>query len=367
MPKKNFYAKDKKPKQTRIWGYPKERDYILENVALLISAGIGIAESVSIVSEGLKSKVLKKILTKVVSSLDDGVPFWKSLDSVGLFADNYINLIKVSEQSGRMVESLKMIVLQQQKERTLKSKVRLAMMYPIIVSGLIVIIGLGISWFILPKLMTAFSGMNVKIPLVTRVMMDFGVFLQNYGYIFVPSFIFGLFLTFYIFFVNKNTRFIGQNILIRTPVARDIIKQTEISRMGFVLSSLLNSGMPVIDSLESLIKTSTYSKYTNLYKFIYSKVNDGFSFKNSLSLFKGSTKLIPLPIQQMIIAGEKSGNLPGVLGKVSQIYEEKVDTSTANLAIILEPILLIIVFLGVLAIALAVILPIYSMIGNIGG
>ncbi|MGE5327784.1 MAG: type II secretion system F family protein [Thiobacillus sp.] len=366
MVKKSIYDQKKKSKPARVWGSPKERDFILENTALLISAGIGISESVSIVAESLKSRQLKKVLARVIESLEEGIPFWKSLDMVGLFNDNYINLIKVSEGSGRLIDNLKLIVSQQQKDRTFKAKVRAAMIYPGIVFSLIIVIGLGIAWFVLPKLLSAFTGMKLKVPLITQLLMNFGSFLQDYGYIFVPTFLIGLFLLFYFMFIFKKTRFIGQAILIHVPVAKDIMKQTEIARFGFVLSGLLKSGLPVIEAIDSLIKTSTYRPYTKFYKHLYSKIEEGYSFKNSFISYKSSKKLIPLPIQQMIIAGEKSGNLPDVLEKIALIYEEKVDVSAENLAILLEPLLLIIIFAAVLTIALAVIIPIYSLIGNMG-
>lgn len=349
------------------WGYSKESDYILENIALLVSSGVGISESVSIVSGEIKSSKLKKILSSVINDLDNGLPLWESFQSARLFNENYINLIKVSEESGRLTDNLKVIVSQQQRERTFKSKIRTAMAYPLIVFSLIIIVGLGISWFILPRLTSAFSGLRIKVPLITQILMDFGNFLQNYGYIFVPLTFISVTLIVYFLFINRRTKFIGQAILIKTPIASDIIKQTEIARLGFVLGGLLSSGLSITEALNSLVKTSVYRKYTKLYQHLSEKIEEGYSFKNSLESYKDSAQLIPIPVQQMIVAGEKSGNLPDILARVDHIYEEKVDISTENLAIIIEPVLLVIVFLGVLMVAVAVIIPIYSMIGNVGG
>ena len=367
MPKKKFYKNKKRTKPVRLWGYPKERDYLLENLAILISSGIGISEATTIVSSGLKSRRLKKALLRVTNELNNGSTLWKALTGSGLVEESYINLIKVGEESGRLVDNLKMIITQQQKSRTFKAKVRTAMAYPIIVLVLIMVVGLGSAWFILPKILQPFSEMNAQIPAVTKIIMNFGIFLQKYGIVFVPTLFMTIILSIYLFFVNKHLRFIGQALLMHTPGSKDIIKQSEIARFGFVFSGLLNSGMPVDEALNSLANTSVYRPYTKFYSYLSGMITEGYSFQKSFTKYRGSIKLIPNTIQQMIFIGERSGNLVGVLDKISEIYEEKLDITTDNISILVEPILLLVVGFGVLIIGLSVIMPIYSLIGSVGG
>lgn len=132
-----------------------------------------------------------------------------------------------------------------------------------------------------------------------------------------------------------------------------------------MLGTLLSSGIPVIDAFSSLISATTSSIYIKLYQHMHNRVAQGNSFQKSLSLYKDSRKLIPAPIQQMIIVSEQSGNLPETFLKIGQNSEQKIDNTAKNLSVMLEPVLLIIVWLGVLAVALAVILPIYSLIGGL--
>jgi type II secretory pathway component PulF len=363
--KKKFYKSKRHAKPVKLWGFPKERDYILENLALLLNSGIGVSESASIVRDGIKSKKLVRVLNGVIEDLDSGMMLWQSFEGKHVFEENYLNLIKVGEESGRLVENLKMIIAQQQKTRIFKAKLRAALAYPTIVFVLMILVLIGSSWFILPNIMVSFKDMNVPIPLITRVVMDFGFFLQRYGYIFVPSLAIFIITFGYLFFFNKRLRFVGQAFLMSIPGVKDILKGSEISRFGFVLGGLLESGLPVTKAVESLEETSPFRAYSKMYNHIKIKIDEGYSFQESFKTYKKSKKLIPNPIQQLIFAGERSGSLGEVLFKVSEIYDEKVDVASDSLSVSIEPILLFIVGLGVLFVGLSVILPIYTLTGSI--
>jgi len=126
----------------------------------------------------------------------------------------------------------------------------------------------------------------------------------------------------------------------------------------------MEAGMPLIYALDSLSRSTEFRAYKKFYAYLIKSLEEGNSFKKSFDRYRRSKRLIPKSIQQLIAAGEKSGNLSKSLLKIGEIYEEKIEITTKNLSIILEPILLFIVWLGVLAVAIAVILPIYSLVGN---
>jgi type II secretory pathway component PulF len=180
-------------------------------------------------------------------------------------------------------------------------------------------------------------------------------------------------LFFFIFSFSK-TKFIGQFILFSTPGIKGLIKEVEVARFGYLLGTLLGAGLPITHALDSLASATEISRYKKFYLYLHDSVGDGNSIQKSFVSFStrgGSTfggkhvnRLIPAPIQQLIVAGEQSGTLPESLLKIGQTFETKADTTTKNLTIILEPILLVIVWLGVVTVALAVILPIYSLIGG---
>lgn len=342
-----------------------EKDYFLENLAVMISSGIDVSSAITSIKQETKSKKMFKILRTIEAEIDSGTSLWASLEKVKLLPDHVISLIRLGEESGNLTENLKLVVTQQQKEREFASKLTSAMIYPVIVLSLTLIIGLGIAWFILPRLSLVFSQLRVELPLITKILISAGKFLGEFGILVIPLSIFLIIFTAYILFFAKKTRILGEGILLRLPGISKIIIETELARFGFLLGALLKAGLIVTDALSSLASATTTIAYQKLYLSLEKSIEQGNSFESSFKLYKDTNKLIPIPIQQIIITSERSGRLPEVLINLGQTFEDKLQTTTKNLIVILEPILLIIIWLGVLFVALSVILPIYSLIGGL--
>ncbi len=342
-----------------------EKEYFIENLAMLLSSGMDILMALDSIRKEVKSSQMKAVIDNLIEDVESGLPIWKVLEETKFFPAFIISLIKIGEKSGSLVKNLKVIAVQQKKDRTFTSKVRSAMMYPVFVLALTLIVGISIAWFILPRLTLVFDQLKVELPLITKILIGFGKFIGQYGNIAVPSFVFGLLFVIYFVFIFSRTKFIGQTLLFAIPGIKKLIQETELARMGYILGTLLDAGLPVVDALESLAEASTFYKYKRLYLFLSNSLEDGNTFEQSFELYKKSRKLVPTTIQQMITVGEKSGHLAETFISIGETFEEKTDNTTKNLAVILEPILLVIVWLGVVAVALAVILPIYSLIGGL--
>ena len=289
------------------------------------------------------------------------------MSHVELLPPQMLYLVRLGEETGRLPQNLAVIVEQRDKDKSFKSKVRSAMMYPVLVISLTLVIGTGIAWFVLPNLTTVFSELDLKLPLITIILIAIGTFLQHYGYFVVPLAFIGLILLGYVLFVNKKTKFIGQAILFHLPVIKTLLSDVEISRLGFVLGTLLQAGLPITRAMNSLQDSTTSRQYQKLFIQLAHEVESGSSFQRSFKSYKKIDKLIPVHIQHMIVAGEQSGTLPKTLRRIGEKYEEKVEETTRNLSVLIEPFLLFIVWIGVLSVALSVILPIYSLIGNLNG
>lgn len=345
-------------------GISKEKDFFVENLSLLMESGMSIVPALESIKEGVRSKRMKTILTELQEDIDSGSPLWKALESPDIFPDYIISLIRVGEETGRLSENLKIVGLQEQKNRTFRSKLRSAMMYPIFVLVVTLVVGIGIAWFILPRLVTVFSQLGLELPLATRLLIRFGGFLGEYGSIAVPVFVLIISIIVYFVFIFGKTKFIGQWLLFNFPGIKKLIQEVELSRFGYILGTLLEAGLPVTNALNSLHQASTFSNYKKMYAYLRDSISDGNSFEKSFALYPKSRLFIPFTIQQMISAGEQSGSLSKTLVKIGEIFEEKTEITTKNLSIILEPILLVVVWLGVVGVALAVILPIYNLIGG---
>lgn len=341
-----------------------EKDYFAENLSMLLSAGIGVSAAIAIMIEGSSSRAYKKVLSVIVQDLDDGSSLWKALDGRGIFNHSYLYMTKVGESSGRLSENLKIIADQEKKSKLFKSKLTSAMIYPGIILSLTLIIGIAVVWFIIPKMAKIFSDMKIELPLPTKIMIYLGNFITQYPFLFL-SIIFGFIALILLIFFVPVTKKVGQAILFRTPRIKNLYKEVEVARFGYVMFSLSQAGIPLTEALSSIERSTELTQYKKFYQYLFQKVTDGNSLENSFHNYKNLKHIIPINIQQMIIAGERSGNLVSVLGKISGIYEEKIEVSSKNIAVILEPILLVTVALGVLFLALAVVMPIYGLVGGL--
>lgn len=346
------------------FGLAKERDYFVENLSMLISGGMSILNALDSISQEVRSSRMKNIIALIKIDIESGSPLWRALAKSSLFPEHAVSLIRLGEESGKLIENLKVVAIEQDKDRAFRSKLHSAMMYPAFVLSLTVIIGVGIAWFILPKLALVFSQLKIKLPLITKILIGTGIFLSKNGQYFVPAAIIVVAVLFFFIFSFSKTKFIGQFILFSSPGLKGLIKQIEIARFGYLLGTLLDAGLPITHALESLSGVTEIIQYKKLYISLRNSIEDGNSIQKSLSAFKHANRLIPVPIQKLIVAGEQSGTLSLTMLKIGQIFETKADSTTKNLTVILEPILLVIVWLGVVAVALAVILPIYSLIGG---
>jgi type IV pilus assembly protein PilC len=354
----------KKLKGIEAMGIQKEKDYFVENLSILYASGMNIVEALECIKSGLKSKPLVRTVEALKESINRGTPIWKALEATGLLPDHMIALLKVGEESGKLPENLRVIVEQQQKERVFRSRIKSAMMYPVLLLGIAVVLGLGLSYFILPNLINVFTQMDMELPFITRMMIAFSEFLQNYGYIAVPVGFAVSILSFLILFSFEKTKHLGQGLLLITPIVKNLIIETEVARFGYILGTLLNAGLPIVKALNSLSQTTSYKIYRKLYLYFEKQTEQGKSLKQSFESFKRSTKYIPLPVQHMVMASEQSGKLPETLMNIGDIFEDKTETTTKNFTVVLEPLMLVVVWGVVMIVALGVIQPIYGLTGG---
>ena len=343
----------------------KEREYFTNNLALLLGASVPVGDALSSLRETSKSRPLQKAVEQISHDIEEGRSLHQALDRSGISTSQTLALVRLGEESGRLVDNLQVAARQEEKQRLLRSKVRSAMLYPSFVLGLTVIIGLGVAWFLLPKLSDTFAQLDVQLPLISRIFISFGEFLRADGYWAVPSMIFGLLMLVYILFAAPKTKILGRRLAFHIPGVSRLLHEIEIARFGYLMGTLLQSGLAVTQALNLLQAATTAPNYKRFYKHLYRAFDDGYSFKEGMKQFKRADKLLPPALQQMVIAGEHSGSLPETLEKIGAMYEEKSDLTTENLETILEPILLLIVWLGVMAVAVAVIIPVYSLIGGL--
>lgn len=357
---------NKQPKAKKFTLAAKDREFLTNNLALLLKAGVPVGEALDSLGSTSKSKNFKAALEQMKRDIDDGTPLWKALNRAGVVSEQTLVLVQLGEESGNMVKNLEVAARQEAKQRVLRSKVRSALIYPVFVLGMTGTVGLGVAWFLLPRLSQTFTQLNVQLPLISRIFLNMGTFLKQYGLYAVPGGVIALILLLYILFAAPKTKRIGNWLLFHTPGISRLLYEVEIARFGYLLGTLLDAGLSVTKSLELLEHSTSARHYQRFYRYLRDSLDEGYGFSTALPKYKKTEVLLPPAVQQLIIAGERSGALSQTLLIVGDTYEQKSDISTQNLEIILEPIMLVIVWLGVLGVAIAVILPIYKLTSGLG-
>lgn len=333
----------------------------LENLSILLSAGMDVLSCLESVEEEFSSSRMRKFIKEMRERVEGGESLWRAFEYSRLFSPRIVSLIKIGEESGRLVQNINTLVEQQDKEWVFKTRIRTAMLYPAIVLPLTFFVGIGVAWFALPKMAETFAQLNAQLPLITRILMGIGEFLGKYGAVFVPIVLFSFIIILYFLFSFPKTKAIGQVFISKMPIFRRLIREVELARLGYVLNGLLKSGIPITEALLSLQDTTTFYNYKKFYRYLSNSVEDGNSFKKCFESYKNSRILIPRPVQQMIVSGEESGKLSETLDRIGRAYEAKIDVSIKNISTLMEPILLIVIGLSVATVALAVFMPIYNL------
>lgn len=347
------------------FGLGKEKDFFLENLSLMLESNMPLVSALEALSKEIVNIKFKKIVGQIQEDVSNGLHLWLAFEKANFLPEYSLSLIRIGEESGKLVENLKVINQQQHKNNLLRSRIKTAMLYPSFVTFLMFVIGIGISWFILPRLANVFINLKLELPLTTRLLIILGGFLQKYGIYFIPSvIILGLFF-FYFIFLFPKTKILGQKIVFALPGAKALIQQVEISKFGYMLSTMLSSGVPIVDAIGLLEDVSSFQNYKNFYSYLKESLLEGNSFKASFKNYKNINLLIPIHLQEMIVASEQTGKLEEVFLKLAKNYEEKSEETAKNLSVIIEPVLLVVVWVGVVLVALSVVLPLYKLVGGL--
>ncbi len=331
----------------------------------MLHASVPIGEALTSLTETSTDRRFKRVVNGIRQDIDNGMALWKALDASRIVSTQTLSLVRFGEESGNLVKNLQIAAKQEEKQRVFRAKVRSAMMYPTFVLAIAVVIGLGVAWFLLPRLSATFAQLNVELPPISRAFIAVGDFLGAYGIIAVPSFLIFLFMAGYLLFAAPKTKSVGRRLLLHIPGIGKLLREVELARFGYLLGTLLDAGLTITQAFDSLISATETPSYKKLYHYLKVRFDEGYNFQASIKAYKHSQKLIPPAVQQIMIAGERSGSLPTTLLNVGEVYEEKADISTRNIEAVIEPILLVIVWLGVMLIAIAVIVPIYSLVGGV--
>lgn len=332
--------------------------FLLQNISVMLRAGISLSETLKSLAEQTKNRKLQNILNDVAEKIKQGKTFSESMTPYQKdFGELFINMIRAGEASGRLEDVLMELYVQNKKDHVLVTKVRNALTYPVII--IIAMIGIAsvMAVFVLPSMLKMFDDMQVQLPLATRVLIMFSNFIQTKGiYLLVAVIIF--IIVFIRIIKSQKGKHLADLLMLKIPVLSNIIKQINLARSSRSLSALIQTDIAIVETLTITSRVIGNSVYKAAFLDAAEKVKKG---QKLASIFKEHSNIFPSSVIQMISVGEETGSLDSILKNLAEFYEEEVTETMNNLPTIIEPVLMIMIGIAVGGIAIAVLMPMYSL------
>lgn len=347
----------------RLTGVPlKEKLMFTRNLSVMISSGLPISRALKNISVQTKNKRFANLLESIFKDIQAGETFADGLAKYpAVFNELFVNMVRVGEMSGNLEEVLKILAVQLEKEHELISKVKGAMVYPAVVLTAMVGVAIVMLTYILPKLMGVFKDMNVELPRSTKMIIAISDALRNHGVAIIIGTIF-LIIFLKIFLGTTSGKKTLGFVNINLPIIRTIIIKVNCARFARIYSSLLKSGVSVIEALKIISNTLTNYYYKEALAASIDQVQKGITLSQVTASHQ---RIFPILVTQMLQVGEETGKTEEVLFKLAEFYEGEIDQVTKNMSSIIEPVLMIIIGSGVGFFAVSMLQPMYSIMDNI--
>lgn len=341
----------------------QDQIFITRYLALMLKVGTDLFRAIDILIEDFDKAEVKALLIEMRANLEKGVPFYITFaNHPKAFSPVFVNMVKSGEQSGNLDTVLENLSTSLEKTEALKSKIKGALIYPAILLVASLSILLLLVSFALPKLSEVFSSGNFNPPTFSRVVFAVGAFFGKYDVIILSSIAVFVITTTVFFYSSITFRKVTLRFLKKLPVVKKVAHRIGIQRFASVLASLMKAGLPIIDALELTADSVGDDEIrASLIRISREGITKGTTIGDS---FKRETSF-PRVVTNLIAISEKSGHIDDVLDTIARFYEVEIDESLKTLVAFIEPVMLIGIGAIVATIALAIIVPIYQLVGQI--
>jgi len=341
----------------------KELAVFTRQFATMINSGLPLMQCLDIQSQQADSSSFKKVLWEVMEDVESGSTLAEALRKhKNIFSDLYVNMVAAGETGGALDVVLGRLSRYLEKSAALARKIKGAMIYPAIIIGVSLLAIVVLLVFVIPVFATMFETFGGQLPLPTRIVLALSTFVKKY----IIFAILGLLAAGVgVRYLRKspNGKGMVDKVLLKLPIAGDLVRKQAIARFSRTLATLLSSGVPILDALEITAKTSG------------NKVIEDSILAARVSISEGETIAEPLKqvgafppmVTQMISIGEAAGNLDEMLNKVADFYDSEVDAAVENLTAALEPVIIVILGVFVGGMMVSMYLPIFKFVTLIRG
>ena len=349
---------------------PKVLMIFTRQLATLIDSGLPLLRGLNVLGKQEPNPVLQATINNIADSVQGGSTFSESLGQhPKMFNKLYVNMVKAGELGGVLEIVLTRLAEYQEKAHKLKGKIVSAMVYPLIVMFIAVAIMSFLMLFIVPKFREMFNDMgNAQLPLISQVVFGFSDWMLARAFI-LPNSVWLLFLavgTYMAFGAwtrTKKGRNTVDSMKLKLPVFGDIQRKSAIARFTRTLGTLVTSGVPILQALNITRDTAGNVVVADAIDKVHDAVKEGESIVSPMT----GSGIFPNLVVSMVDVGEETGQLPEMLLKIADVYDDEVDSAVTALTSILEPIMIVILALVVGAIVFALFLPLIKVIQEMQG
>ena len=325
--------------------------------ATMIDSGVPITQAMEALVEQTTNPSLRQVLDNICLDIKEGNGLSASFAKYPKVFDNlYVNMLRVGEAGGILNQVLERTASYLEKSEKFKQKIQSAMIYPVVIVGIALSISTGLIIFVVPTFAHIYDSLGQKLPAMTQMLIDFSNILRHYA-LFVALFIAGAVALFKHYRKTPNGSLMVDRILLKLPIFGEMICKVTVSRFCHTFSTLMQSGVPILESLE-VVKQSSGNRVIEL---LAEDLKSGIREGEGVAVTLSKSSVFPVMVTRMISIGEKSGKLDVMLTKVAEFYDEEMDSTMEGLTKIMEPV--IIGFLGIVIgfIVVALFMPILNM------
>ena len=331
--------------------------HLTRQMSTMITAGLNLDEALLILISQVKQTKLISLLKKIEEDVRSGKSFTSILEKFPkIFSPVFISMVKAGEASGKLDIVLERLADNLEKGQEFRSKVRGALIYPtLVISGMVVVTFI-VMTVVVPRLTSLYKEFEIDLPLPTRFLISVSNFFVSYWYLII-IFIVVLFFSYLKVKQSKYGQFVITSVMMNIPIFGPIFKQSTLVEVTKTMSILIESGVPILTTLEISKSATNNIIFKDAFELAAKKVEKGFPLSDPLL----ENKMMPTILGQMVAIGEHTGKLGESLTKLSRYFETEADSAVRTLTTLIEPLIMVILGLGVGFLVLAVLLPIYSL------
>jgi len=330
-------------------------------ISTLFDAQVSALKAFTLLASNAENQLLKKKLTQVTDDIQAGTTISAALAKHSdVFSDFYVNMVKAGEESGKLNQVFAYLADYLDRQYELTAKTKNALIYPAFVIGVFILVMVLMFVMVIPKLSVIILSSGQDIPFYTKIVIAISDFFVNYG-IFLLAFV--IFAGGYLWYLSRTER--GKNYLdglrLSVPVVGRLYQKLYLSRISDNMDTMLSSGISIIRSIEITAAIVGSKVYENILTTAGEKVKGGSSFSDALS----GNEPIPQIMVQMVRVGEETGGLSNILKTLAKFYKREVDDAVDTLVGLIEPIMIVVLGLGVGVLLVSVLVPIYNIASGI--